>query len=66
MLDGLLFRFAAGSGSLEPEAVVSGLRDVAMMSEPVEQGRGHPGIAEHAARSLRKLRLVVITTPVRS
>jgi hypothetical protein len=33
---------------LEPPALVSGLQDVAVMSEPVEQGGGHLGIAtEH-------------------
>jgi hypothetical protein len=39
----------AGSGAvLEPPALVSGLQDVAVMSEPVEQGGGHLGIAaEH-------------------
>ena len=47
-LRGLLFRFAAGSGGLEAEAVVSGFEDVAVVGEPVEQCGGHLGIAEHA------------------
>ena len=33
---------------LEAEAVVSGLKDVAMMGKPIEQCRGHLCIAEHA------------------
>ncbi len=33
---------------LEPEAVVPGFEDVAMMGEPVEQGGRHLCIAEHA------------------
>ena len=38
-----------GSGTvLEAPAVVAGLDDVAMMSETVEQSRGHLRIAEHA------------------
>ena len=36
-----------GSGSvLQPPAVVAGLEDVAVVGEPVEQGRGHLGVAE--------------------
>lgn len=34
---------------LEPVAVVAGLDDVAAVSEPIEQGSGHLGIAEHTA-----------------
>jgi hypothetical protein len=36
----------SGAGS-EPEAVVSGLEDVAVVGKPVQQGGGHFGIAEH-------------------
>ena len=37
-----------GSGAgFEPEAVVPGFEDVAMMGQPVQQGGGHLGIAEH-------------------
>ena len=38
--------WGSGAGS-EPEAVVSGLEDVAVMGKPVQQGGGHLGIAEH-------------------
>jgi len=31
---------------LEPVALVAGLDDVAVMGEPIEQGRGHLGVAE--------------------
>ena len=41
------FSFARGGARPEPEAVVSGLQDVAMMREAVEQRRGHLGVAEH-------------------
>ena len=37
-----------GRAVFEPEAVVSGLEDVAVMGEPVEERGGHLGIAEHA------------------
>ena len=33
---------------LEAEAVISGFENVAMMGEPIEQRRGHLGIAEDA------------------
>ena len=36
----------SGAGS-EPEAVVAGLEDVAVVGKPVEQGGGHLGITEH-------------------
>src|SRR3546814_14297852 len=36
--DCFLFGCAVGGGSLEAEAVVSGFEDVAVMSQPVEQG----------------------------
>lgn len=32
--------------ALEAEAVISGLEDMAVIGEPVEQGRGHLGVAE--------------------
>ena len=42
-------RVRGGSGAvLEAPAVVAGLDDVAMVRQPVEQGRGHLRIAEHA------------------
>ena len=37
----------------EPVGLVSRLDDVAMVGQPVEQGRGHLGVTEHA-RPLRK------------
>src|SRR3954447_2921991 len=42
------FGIAGGGTRPEPEAVVSGLQDVAMMRQAVEQRRGHLGVAEHA------------------
>lgn len=33
---------------LEAPTIIAGLDDVAMVGEPVEQGGGHLGIAEHA------------------
>jgi hypothetical protein len=30
----------------EPEAVVAGLQDVAVMDEPIEESGGHLGVAE--------------------
>ena len=47
-LDCLLFGFDAVIGSLEPEALVSGLEDVAVMGKAVEERGGHFGVAEHA------------------
>ena len=45
----LSFRIFGDSGAgPEPEAVISGFQDVAVMCEAIEQGRGHLGIAEHA------------------
>ncbi len=45
----LLCRFGVVRGAiLEAEAVVSGFKDVAMMGKPIEQCRGHLGIAEYA------------------
>ena len=32
----------------EPEAVVAGLEDVAVMGKPIEKRGGHLGVAEHA------------------
>jgi len=43
---GLAWRLAGAV--FEAPAFVAGLDDVAMMGEPVEQGRGHFGVAEHA------------------
>ena len=36
----------SGAGS-EPEAVVAGFEDMAVVGQPVEQRGGHLGIAEH-------------------
>jgi len=36
-----------GGAVLEPEAVVAGLEDVAVMGKPIEQRGGHFGVAEH-------------------
>jgi hypothetical protein len=33
---------------LEPEVVVSGLKDVAVVGEPIEERNSHLGVAEHA------------------
>ena len=41
--------FSVGRAVPEPEAVVAGFQDVAVVSEPVEQRRRHLGIAEHVA-----------------
>jgi len=49
----------------EPEAIISGFDDMAVMGWAIEQGRRHFGIAEDPAQSL-KLRFVVITTLARS
>jgi catechol 2,3-dioxygenase-like lactoylglutathione lyase family enzyme len=43
------FCFGCCGAGPEPEAVVAGLQDVAVVREPVEQGGGHLGIAEHAS-----------------
>ena len=37
-----------GRAVFEPEAVVAGLQDVAVMGEPIEERGGHLGVAEHA------------------
>ena len=38
-----------GSGAVfEAPALVAGLDDFAVVGEPVEQGRGHLGVAKHA------------------
>jgi hypothetical protein len=42
----LLARCGLGGAVLEAEAIVSSLQDVAVMGEPVEQRRGHLGVAE--------------------
>ncbi len=47
----------------EPVGLVAGLDDVAVVREPIQQRRGHLGVAEHAG-PLREVRLVVIITLV--
>src|SRR3546814_10487772 len=45
----LLSGFGLLSGAVfEPEAVVAGLQDVAVMGEPIEERGRHLGVAEHA------------------
>lgn len=45
----LLFGFdGLGRAVFEPEAVVSGLEDMAVMGQPVEQRGRHLGVAEYA------------------
>jgi len=41
------FWLVGGGAGAEPEAVIAGLQDVAMMGEPVEQSGGHLGVPEH-------------------
>ena len=43
----LLLCFDGRLAGFEAEAVIAGFDDVAVMGEPVEQGRGHLGIAEN-------------------
>ena len=43
----LLSSFCGGRAGLEPEAVVSGFEDVAVVGEAIEQSRRHLGVAEH-------------------
>ena len=50
----LLGSRASGSGVLESPALVARLDDVAMVREPVKQGRGHLGVAEHAVSIPRR------------
>ena len=41
-------RICGGSGSvLEAPALVSGLEDVAVMGQAIEESRGHLGVADH-------------------
>jgi catechol 2,3-dioxygenase-like lactoylglutathione lyase family enzyme len=40
--------FGCRGAGLEADAVVSGLNDVAVVGQPVEQGRGHLGVTEDA------------------
>ena len=44
----LLSVFGVGRAGPEPEAVIAGLEDVAVMGEAIEQRGCHLGIAEHA------------------
>ena len=44
----LTLRLGRSGAVLEPPAVVAGLDDVAVVGEPVEQRRGHLGVAEDA------------------
>ena len=43
----LLSSFCGGRAGLEPEAVVSGFEDVAVVGEAIEQSRRHLGVAKH-------------------
>jgi hypothetical protein len=42
----LLLGFGGSGAGPEPEAVVAGFQDVAVVGEPIQQGCGHLGIAE--------------------
>ena len=44
-----------GTALQEAVALVAGLHEVAMMGQPVEQGRGHLGVSEYG-RPLRRSR----------
>ncbi len=55
---------AASGAVLEAPALVAGLDDLAVMCEPVEQRRGHLGVAGKHARHSPKARLVVTTIEV--
>ena len=61
-----LSSFCCGGAGLEPEAVIPGFEDVAVMGQAVEQSRGHLGVSEHPGPFALKLRFVVMTTLVRS
>ncbi len=37
-----------GGASFEAKAIVSGFEDMAVVGQPIEQGRGHFGVAEYA------------------
>ena len=39
--------FGGSGAGPEPEAVVAGFEDVAVVGKPIQQGGGHLGIAEH-------------------
>jgi hypothetical protein len=39
--------FGGSRAGLEAEAVVAGFQDVAVVGEPIQQGGGHLGVAEH-------------------
>ena len=41
--------FGCNGAGTEAEAVVSGLENMAVVGEPIEEGCGHLGIAEHAS-----------------
>ena len=41
--------FRLRSACLEPVAVIASLEDVTVEGEPIEQGCGHLGVAEHLA-----------------
>ena len=47
--NGLLVCCSLCGACLEPEAVVSGFEDVAVMGEAIEEGCGHLGITEDAS-----------------
>jgi hypothetical protein len=43
----LLVTFCGVIAGLEPEAVVAGFEDMAVVGEAIEQGGGHLGVAGH-------------------
>jgi phospholipase/lecithinase/hemolysin len=43
------FCCSLGGACLEPEAVVSGFQDMAVMGESIEESCGHLGVAEHVS-----------------
>jgi len=50
---------------LEPPTIVAGLDDLAVMGDPIQERRGHLGVAKDLA-PLVKVRLIVTRTEVRS
>ncbi len=45
-MNDLLVCFSLGCACFEPEAVVAGFQDVAVMGRPIEESGGHLGITE--------------------
>ena len=47
-MDNFSFRVLGGCRTCaEPEAVIAAFKDMAVVRQPVERGRGHLGVAEH-------------------